>query len=238
MGLTPACAGKTHFQPPIVVIASAHPRVCGENLARRFPECPCDGSPPRVRGKPESVFPKLGLRGLTPACAGKTGFECATHCSLPAHPRVCGENKVTNADDVFDQGSPPRVRGKPGQWRAEGQPGRLTPACAGKTTQLVGGSWVAQAHPRVCGENTMPYQYQDDPVGSPPRVRGKRPRTPSGPRCPRLTPACAGKTSAHLENCSVRSAHPRVCGENEDAGLCVSAALGSPPRVRGKHRPS
>ena len=93
--ITPACAGKTLYSVTSNSLARDHPRVCGKNhnLARL-----ClffVGSPPRVREKPELIgrpislsgdhprvcgknFEKikrrLGIDGITPACAGKT-FE-------------------------------------------------------------------------------------------------------------------------------------------------------------------
>ena len=51
----------------------------------------------------------------------------------------------------------------------------------------------------MCGENL--YTQDDDalPVGSPPRVRGKRHQLPPVKRKPRITPACAGKTRPIVE---------------------------------------
>ena len=71
-GLTPACAGKTRSPAPGPSPTWAHPRVCGENDFDRLAEAAGNGSPPRVRGKLQSItlIPKQ-IR-LTPACAGKT----------------------------------------------------------------------------------------------------------------------------------------------------------------------
>ena len=52
----------------------------------------------------------------------------------------------------------------------------------------------------------------------------------------RITPACAGKTRAGLPACRVREDHPRVCGENFPLFVLCVFPIGSPPRVRGKHR--
>ena len=52
---------------------------------------------------------------------------------------------------------------------------------------------------------------------------------------PRITPACAGKTSAcKLSDYTVQD-HPRVCGENSMVTSKKLGNQGSPPRVRGKH---
>ena len=71
-------------------------------------------------------------------------------------------------------------------------------------------------------------------LGSPPRVRGKLAQfcTPLAPS--RITPACAGKTSFIMHRRRRYQDHPRVCGENLKILVFRVAALGSPPRVRGK----
>ena len=72
VGITPACAGKTHKAAVQRVRIEDHPRVCGENLQGGILVDSPEGSPPRVRGKP--VFSNFCCQcpGITPACAGKT----------------------------------------------------------------------------------------------------------------------------------------------------------------------
>ena len=98
---------------------------------------------------------------------------------------------------------------------------RLIPACAGKT-------WITGldrdpnwAHPRVCGENGTPQTGQRVPVGSSPRVRGKRSRP--GPSLGNLglIPACAGKTVMTYAGGAEIRAHPRVCGENHTVLITI-----------------
>ena len=193
-GITPACAGKTFCQLRSVRRVRDHPRVCGENLIRAqfVPACP--GSPPRVRGKRAVGFALLCGTGITPACAGKT--LQLRHCTLQVrdHPRVCGENKEPSAGCGRRPGSPPRVRGKPGQICKRHDGRGITPACAGKTSLDRSGQRNSGDHPRVCGENNRFEQHDQGRKGSPPRVRGK----PCSLRAVRptvgITPACAGKT--------------------------------------------
>ena len=71
-GLIPACAGKTLGRRRGGVRAWAHPRVCGENASIAGGAPMTTGSSPRVRGKLGGVCRRRGLRGLIPACAGKT----------------------------------------------------------------------------------------------------------------------------------------------------------------------
>ena len=97
------------------------------------------------------------------------------------------------------RGSSPRVRGKLmtsyGTFIARG----LIPACAGKTEIVLTKRLCAWAHPRVCGENGIIHEAATVPLGSSPRVRGKRGTFPSAIESAGLIPACAGKTLNDLE---------------------------------------
>ena len=155
-----------------------HPRVCGENLQRASPPSTSGGSPPRVRGKPlESEPHTLGV-GITPACAGKTRLCPAAPTRSEDHPRVCGENEHDVASTIWNEGSPPRVRGKRRTGSRKQRKVRITPACAGKTGFLVVAAHGSKDHPRVCGENISPRSRRARPRGSPPRVRGKHSTVP------------------------------------------------------------
>ena len=73
---------------------------------------------------------------------------------------------------------------------------------------------MGEDHPRVCGENKAPDYHMAAEGGSPPRVRGKH-----YVHCPvleerRITPACAGKTLLTISLGTIKTDHPRVCGEN------------------------
>ena len=52
----------------------------------------------------------------------------------------------------------------------------------------------------------------------------------------RITPADAGKTKATLNERFVNQDHPRGCGENGIFCPIPISGLGSPPRMRGKHK--
>ena len=69
------------------------------------------GSPPRVRGTEEETGFWHYEWGITPACAGN---RAALRCLLFVdrdHPRVCGEQEISQAILRLFLGSPPRVRG-------------------------------------------------------------------------------------------------------------------------------
>ena len=52
--ITPADAGKTIDKDGVIVIGQDHPRGCGENGGKLYASNVTAGSPPRMRGKPET----------------------------------------------------------------------------------------------------------------------------------------------------------------------------------------
>ena len=111
-GITPACAGKS----PCPIVSSTtlqdHPRVCGEKFrayAKIWNEW---GSPQRMRGKAEDTRSAGRTAGITPACAGKSVAITCRAWYPRDHPRVCGEKEAGALSEVYETGSPPRVRGK------------------------------------------------------------------------------------------------------------------------------
>ncbi len=133
-GITPADAGKTFLRNELSRFARDHPRGCGENSGMAASRVQHDGSPPRMRGKPDSSGWIYNCVGITPADAGKTIVHIAPGRNKGDHPRGCGENNPINVRHLFDKGSPPRMRGK--LFVAMGSPlsSRITPADAGKTS--------------------------------------------------------------------------------------------------------
>ena len=153
MRITPACAGKTNWTIADWSGNKDHPRVCGENDSRIFLYHGITGSPPRVRGKPNSSYLYRPPARITPACAGKTLIKVMKEGAVKDHPRVCGENHNDRISVAINIGSPPRVRGKLIFAIENTKCDRITPACAGKTIKALRFSYVIQDHPRVCGEN-------------------------------------------------------------------------------------
>ena len=70
----------------------------------------------------------------------------------------------------------------------------ITPACAGKSEKQVPFLPPYQDHPRVCGEKARTLIVQDEPQGSPPRMRGKEVKALLHFNWVGITPACAGKS--------------------------------------------
>ena len=86
-----------------------------------------------MRGKLDFQVAARMQKRITPADAGKT--ECGRNCSKAGrdHPRGCGENSAVFGVELADEGSPPRMRGKPIDAAGDLIAGRITPADAGKT---------------------------------------------------------------------------------------------------------
>ena len=90
-GITPAYAGKSMVTFLLNLASEDHPRVCGEKKVMRGAKDKRMGSPPRMRGKADSVA-GVGLEaGITPAYAGKSPFVEIYDVATRDHPRVCGE---------------------------------------------------------------------------------------------------------------------------------------------------
>ena len=148
---------------------------------------------------------------------------------------MCGENESCGYCASRPEGSPPRVRGKLSCLERAAVEDGITPACAGKTTTRRWGITSSRDHPRVCGENNHVSLLGNIFGGSPPRVRGKLVVVDMHRKRLGITPACAGKTCPLRCSSLCPRDHPRVCGENTGASHDMAEALGSPPRVRGKH---
>jgi len=70
-------------------------------------------------------------------------------------------------------------------------------------------------------------------TGSSPRVRGTAPRIGLVDLGFRFIPACAGNRSSGVSTPSMRTVHPRVCGEQGGVAVLLGINDGSSPRVRG-----
>ena len=66
---------------------------------------------------------------------------------------MCGENVTASPCFELLIGSPPRVRGKRRKRLQQLTTLGITPACAGKTADLLEKVPCNGDHPRVCGEN-------------------------------------------------------------------------------------
>ena len=232
--ITPAYAGKSYAHNAASVIRKDHPRVCGEKRPFRPSTRQVSGSPPRMRGKGERPEEGRGQVGITPAYAGKSNKSICCTTNQKDHPRVCGEKPAYYKALCLGRGSPPRMRGKgilpP---LAFGHVG-ITPAYAGKRPCAALNRKPCRDHPRVCGEKARTLIVQDEPQGSPPRMRGKVCMATGLRVSDGITPAYAGKSLSCARGLTRARDHPRVCGEKKSHTITSRVCLGSPPRMRGK----
>ena len=135
---------------------------------------------------------------------------------------------------IPQEGSPPRVRGKGASGADATRWIRITPACAGKRAPACCRPPYRWDHPRVCGEKQRTLAVQDEPQGSPPRMRGKAFQLFFGLVSDGITPAYAGKSLLAADYHPTLRDHPRVCGEKTLYNGIRLVVLGSPPRMRGK----
>ena len=112
VGITPAWAGKSFSFQRIKKPPGDHPRVGGEKAPFHRALLARLGSPPRGRGKVDTISNNSRARRITPAWAGKSGiYDSVAKCYWD-HPRVGGEKTSADRPRIADIGSPPRGRGK------------------------------------------------------------------------------------------------------------------------------
>ena len=100
LGITPACAGKSHSSLWITQVVKDHPRMCGEKLLGRPVSSREEGSPPHVRGKVSIKRDNAVLFRITPACAGKSLKRSRSTVPpvaiVPLFPSVCNKPVVSD----------------------------------------------------------------------------------------------------------------------------------------------
>ena len=213
-GITPAYAGKSALDTARQDAAGDHPRVCGEKRADGRNRSRQMGSPPRMRGKGLIALSLDGIRGITPAYAGKRKPSSSTTTAGEDHPRICGEKCSNSLFRHLLPGSPPRMRGKGFSPHAVLLSSGITPAYAGKRHRVHKRQNGRGDHPRVCGEKLRP---ESTPLWM-----------------LRITPAYAGKRTSRSSRDNPQRDHPRVCGEKSFQICSALSMMGSPPRMRGK----
>ena len=196
-GITPACAGKTATARAEASFSSDHPRMRGEDEARGLVIHPTHGSPPHARGRHFECKTLDDVLKITPACAGKTPASCPMRKFRRDHPRMRGEDALTETTRVKNQGSPPHARGRRNGGHPQGDPAGITPACAGKTAVSFLSDIGLPDHPRMRGEDPIVPLQSEAPYGSPPHARGRLLTRKHRPLTLRITPACAGRTKWH-----------------------------------------
>ena len=105
-----------------------------------------------MRGKAGKHRGHVPASRITPAYAGKSPGDENRQDAARDHPRVCGEKKIANSDELAVEGSPPRMRGKVLKNRVKsGQP-RITPRMRGKVVGWVKFDYTVEDHPAYAGK--------------------------------------------------------------------------------------
>ena len=126
------------------------------------------------------------------------------------------------------------MRGKV-RWRTRPLPrSGITPAYAGKSTQILWNCFFDQDHPRLCGEKHFVQQDKVCIYGSPPPMRGKGCYHGGLHFFAGITPAYAGKSDPQTRSSTRTRDHPRLCGEKSLISIMSLPRTGSPPPMRGK----
>ena len=116
--------------------AGITPRACGEKFFCNSANFASMGSPPRMRGKGVCHIGGVVADRITPAYAGKSHDFFGLVALEGDHPRVCGEKRFSFLSFVVRSGSPPRMRGKVADVALHLIAERITPAYAGKRTEV------------------------------------------------------------------------------------------------------
>ncbi len=194
------------------------------------------GSSPRMRGTLGDALVGPALVRFIPAHAGNTVNDITVLRSAAVHPRACGEHAIAVPYTASLDGSSPRMRGTLPGGDDVRQDGRFIPAHAGNTRLRRRGYAAPPVHPRACGEHGFGREGLLKLFGSSPRMRGTRRGRWHLHGGRRFIPAHAGNTPHAARATSMRSVHPRACGEHSGEVLNVVTGRGSSPRMRGTRR--
>ena len=131
-------------------------------------------------------------------------------------------------------GSSPRLRGTDFRLAVFPYFRRFIPApAAGNSLYPVLDSLRSPVHPRACGEQILFWVFGRSWGGSSPRLRGTAFPAAIETARKRFIPAPAGNSRLSSRRCSMRSVHPRACGEQGLVSMSPGSAVGSSPRLRG-----
>ena len=148
------------------------------------------------------------------------------------HPRLRGKDLyVWDISPVF-LGSPPLARERLQPERRIQNEGRITPACAGKTSPRFLLIISFKDHPRLRGKDVLLRPRCGLFLGSPPLARERRFGHFVRIGADRITPACAGKTCSAAPVQKSGGDHPRLRGKDRIVLSLSQHLLGSPPLAR------
>ena len=172
---TPTCVGTTPKPSCMMLAATVHPHVRGDDVEDDVGDVDLTGSPPRAWGRLASGVRSQATTSVHPHVRGDD--KAATKpgsWSAGSPPRAWGR-RVSERRALSDAGSPPRAWGR----LFLGELGRLlrrfTPTCVGTTTWQRSTPSPSPVHPHVRGDDVTVPSSKSPVSGSPPRAWGRRP---------------------------------------------------------------
>ena len=151
--IIPAYAGSTRRSRGCPDRRPDHPRIRGEHPRRRKPPRSPSGSSPHTRGARGDVGRSQLRLGIIPAYAGSTRSGVWRCWVWWDHPRIRGEHRLSGDIPRGYVGSSPHTRGAPGGEEVGIVVGRIIPAYAGSTVDLLDQAIRLADHPRIRGEH-------------------------------------------------------------------------------------
>ena len=145
-----------------------------------------------------------------------------------------GEKTENITPSIYEQGSPPRGRGKGKDYATAETMQGITPAWAGKSWLSLDSCLLWWDHPRMGGEKLPRKFTKAANPGSPPHGRGKVNLSILEGADTGITPAWAGKSMQAALRSSSAGDHPRMGGEKCKPAQRTAPHQGSPPHGRGK----
>ena len=258
----PAWAGNSHRRINGLHVRPVHPRVGGEQFLSCLPKSRLFGSSPRGRGTAGLDAMHHTWQRFIPAWAGNSTPRRSRSRASAVHPRVGGEQRRHQPVQPGSGGSSPRGRGTVGHQQritARVHPSRsggssprgrgtvhagihysdderFIPAWAGNSCARRRTIRAAAVHPRVGGEQPLPFLRNACKLGSSPRGRGTAPPACRIVHAARFIPAWAGNSPMLVISLHPAAVHPRVGGEQSLSPAPLELVFGSSPRGRGTGR--
>jgi len=194
-------------------MATVHPHVHGERLARGHALTSSGGSSPRTWGTRVTTISCSSRVRFIPTYMGNAGIMSDPNRPSTVHPHVHGERTTPGTYTWEVPGSSPRTWGT----RCVGIVGvyrhRFIPTYMGNAAEGGRDQDLGPVHPHVHGERSTHLDVDVPPGGSSPRTWGTLRRT------------CCSQTRSPV--------HPHVHGERPDSRIIVVFSSGSSPRTWG-----
>ena len=210
-----------------------YPRTRGEACAGNWRRPWLPGLPPHTRGSRFLLAFGLGVRGSTPAHAGKPRRPARARARPAVYPRTRGEARPAGASRRDCSGLPPHTRGSRRDGLRAAHVRGSTPAHAGKPHRARHPREDRGVYPRTRGEASGRARAKLAPAGLPPHTRGSP--SPVGPvhDATGSTPAHAGKPGPPCPHPPIVGVYPRTRGEAILEPVSGRLDDGLPPHTRG-----